>query len=313
MEAPNPTSNFREDVVVCLTKPDTMEIHCHGGKSAASRIIDDLKSRGAIARSSDQRTAQQYKDRWTADAWMELGQATTPATTVILLDQARGALSNAILEIQVLKGKGEKVSAIAAIQRLLQRKTAGMHLTKPWQLAIAGPPNAGKSSLMNAILGYNRAIVDTMAGTTRDALREHTTILGWPFVVVDTAGIRDAYDSIETEGIQRAFSAIERADIVLLLVEPTQGWTRWHEELQAKYSAKCIAIHTKSDLGLPLPLGLPELSAMRISVKTQSGMEFLFQAIIAKLLPEPIQCGDAVPFLAEHIELLEELLKTTSD
>ena len=297
-----------EDVIICWVTPNIVEIHCHGGKQAADRILHDLKELGAEISSSDERISKQTSDPYVVEALVDLEKSTTEVTTAILLDQVRGALSLEMATIQKAIKQENRAEAIARIHALLSRQRYGLHLSQPWRIAIIGLPNAGKSSLLNAILGYDRAIVDATAGTTRDALNEHTSLLGWPFVLVDTAGLRDATDAIEQEGIQRAIATINLSDVILLLVEPRQGWSRWHDQIFAANESKCIAIHSKADLGLALPAIPDSLTCVSISAIQKTGMDALYEAIIANLIPDPPQPGQAVPFRTKHVELLKSWL-----
>jgi tRNA modification GTPase len=92
-----------------------------------------------------------------------------------------------------------------------------MHLTTPWRVVIAGPPNVGKSSLLNAIAGYQRAIVSPLPGTTRDVVTITTAINGWPVQFADTAGLRETQDELESAGVALAGAALEQAELVILV------------------------------------------------------------------------------------------------
>jgi tRNA modification GTPase len=300
-----------EDVVVCWTSNDTVEIHCHGGKQAAERILDEVQRCGAILRTCHARISAQASDAYIAAALIDLERASTEITAAVLLDQARGALSQAMALLNPREELSEplarnKETWIQQINELRSRASYGLHLTQPWRLAIIGPPNSGKSSLLNAILGYDRAIVDPVAGTTRDVLNEHTSLLGWPFVVFDTAGLRETHDSIEKQGIEKAYEAIDSADLVLLLVEPTQGWGAWHDQLYRSHSSKCIAVYSKQDLGLALPKIPSGLLATGVSARTLQGLERLYETILKVLIPIPPQPGQAVPFRQEHVAQLDD-------
>ena len=317
-----------EDVVICWTTQDTVEIHCHGGMQAAKRILNDLKLCGAEIQTAHSRISSQTSDPYVAAALIDLEKTTTEITTSILLDQARGALSRAMAEIKSFIERNQETElrtgstprselnnaeVIARISELRSRQRYGLHLTQPWRLAIIGPPNSGKSSLLNVVLGYDRAIVDPTAGTTRDVLNENTSLLGWPFVLVDTAGLRDTNDSIEREGVEKAYGAIETSDIILLLVEPAQGWKPRHEQVYQSHSSKCIAVHSKADLGLALPKIPSDLIATSMSAQTRQGLETLYEIILKKLIPIPPQPGQAVPFRREHIEQLDQWLNFLRD
>jgi tRNA modification GTPase len=302
-----------EDIVVCLTDVDRIEIHCHGGKLAVERILRDLQRRGAIVKPSlgIHRQAR-MQDRWSQHAWEDLANATTPLATGHLLDQAHGALTRALAEIEedCLQGLAHtrmpsKLSLESQIDELLARYEYGKHLTQPWKLAIVGPPNSGKSSLLNAILGFDRAIVDPTAGTTRDVLRETTSLLGWPFEVVDTAGIRETNDMIESEGIARALSAMSEADLVLCLIDPCVGWTDLHREFAR--SKDSLFVVTKADLRLPPPILPNRIQPLLISAQQRLGFDELYQACLRSLIPNPPQRGQAIPFRQEQRQYLETL------
>ncbi len=114
---------------------------------------------------------------------------------------------------------------------MLARAPLGLHLTKPWQIVIAGPPNVGKSSLLNAFVGYQRAIVFDQPGTTRDVVTAATAIDGWPVQVSDTAGLRSSADPLETAGADSAAQQARAADCLLLVFDASQHWTAGNQQL----------------------------------------------------------------------------------
>jgi tRNA modification GTPase len=297
-----------EDVVVCQTGPERLEIHAHGGRMAAQRIIDELIRCGAVPLSGLESRDRQHEDPWTRAAWRELLETTTPRTTAIMLDQARGALAAARVQIEAAIAAGATAEALPAIDRLLAFAELGQHLTRPWQIAVAGPPNVGKSSLLNAILGYQRAIVTPAPGTTRDLLAEQVSLLGWPFRLIDTAGLRHTADAVEQMGLEQAHQAIVAADLTLCLIDPCEGWTGWHDQLARETSTRLLLVHTKSDLGWPLP-SRPDLACQAVSVSAQrgEGLEGLYAAMVARLVGHDPPAGTAVPFRTEQLQYLRTL------
>ncbi|MCK4708019.1 MAG: tRNA uridine-5-carboxymethylaminomethyl(34) synthesis GTPase MnmE, partial [Gammaproteobacteria bacterium] len=134
-------------------------------------------------------------------------------------------------------------------QNILTEAEKGRVLNEGMTMAIAGRPNAGKSSLLNYLAGYDAAIVTDIEGTTRDVIREHIALKGIPVKVIDTAGLRDSTDPIEQEGIKRAWHEIEKADVVLLLIDASKGFS--DEDLKIKQrlaGAHVLPLYTKSDL-----------------------------------------------------------------
>ena len=159
----------------------------------------------------------------------------TAKTARLALAQVNGVLRNAL----------DSVACSASIKEFRERledlliwEHVARHLDEPWHVVIAGPPNVGKSSLLNAIAGYERSIVFDQPGTTRDAVRTDLIIDGWPFCFVDTAGIRNESDNpIEQEGIRNARSLIETADLVLIAVDRGTGWQSDHSEMLSQIPA----------------------------------------------------------------------------
>lgn len=166
---------------------------------------------------------------------------------------------------------------------LLAKAGQGSLLREGLHLVIAGRPNAGKSSLLNALAGHEAAIVTDVAGTTRDVLREWIQIDGMPVHVIDTAGLRESDDPVEQEGIRRAWKEIEKADLVLLLIDASQGFTAEDEEIlqQLPEHLPVIEVYNKIDLtGAP-----PSCNGNKvwISARTGSGVDALKQLLEASV------------------------------
>ncbi|MDJ0881723.1 MAG: tRNA uridine-5-carboxymethylaminomethyl(34) synthesis GTPase MnmE [Gammaproteobacteria bacterium] len=191
-------------------------------------------------------------------------------------------------------------------QLILQKAEDGRVLNEGMTLAIAGQPNAGKSSLLNYLAGYDAAIVTDIAGTTRDVIREHIALKGVPVKIIDTAGLRDSTDPVEQEGIRRAWLEIERADVVLLLIDVTRGITA--EDLAIEQRLHNIPVKrllTKLDL---LPASRKtELSALAISTKSGEGMDQLIDELT---LQYQDYNHDQTTFIARqrHVEALKKTL-----
>ncbi len=177
------------------------------------------------------------------------------------------------------------------LKAVLQEANQGALLREGMNVVIAGRPNAGKSSLLNALAGIDRAIVTDIAGTTRDILKEHIHIDGMPLHIIDTAGLRDAPDEVERIGIQRAWDEIKQADRVLLMIDSTSDETNPEELLHALYdeqglsseadtllnSGRITVIRNKADLstetiGLNIETIFPTIS---LSAKQNQGVDVL--------------------------------------
>ncbi len=295
-----------EQVVVCRTDQETIEIHCHGGNAVCQMILEDLVTAGCKSVTAADFPMEQNCE-FKREAAIDLQKAKTDRTAAILLDQLHGALSDAIANIEErLRIHGE-VAVRAEVEELLRWSDLGLHLVKPWKVVLAGPPNAGKSSLMNAIVGSARAIVHSEPGTTRDWIETLTAVDGWPIALTDTAGLRASSDAIENEGIRRARERIAEADLVIFVVDATVGWTETHEQLKAStVGKKSMIVWNKIDLseGLVNPT-----DAIITSASEGRGIDQLLVAIANMLVPEVPPPSAAVPFRLRHIARLKSELK----
>jgi tRNA modification GTPase len=208
-----------------------------------------------------------------------LTQAKTLRTAGILLDQMNGAFTR-------------EVSAILddfkldRLQQLASYASLGTHLTSSWRIAIAGQPNVGKSSLINALLGFERAVVSPIAGTTRDVVASNAAFEGWPIELLDTAGLRDSTDELESLGIERARSVLQSVDLVIWVQDTTQPFrdSEWPNSL---------LVANKCDLA-PAPPGM-----LAVSAKTGDGVATLINTIVRRLVPHDPPPGAAVPYTPE--------------
>lgn len=174
---------------------------------------------------------------------------------------------------------------LVSLNHVLNSAQQGSLLRDGMKLVIAGRPNAGKSSLLNALSGLESAIVTPIEGTTRDVLREHVQIDGMPLHIVDTAGLRSSENEIEQEGIRRAWQEMETADRILLVIDSSQQkdrddnpdliWPELHQHLP--HSIPITIIHNKCDLAQLQPASDEgdDTSIITLSAKTGAGMSLL--------------------------------------
>lgn len=293
-----------EELVIGLVGPQEVEVHCHGGIAAIAAVCRSLVAEGCRLTDAAEWVRGRHDDPLSAAALCMLSQTRTERAAAVLLDQYRGALRCNLLEIEGQLFTGDVSAASAALKALLARCDFGLHLTQPWRVVLAGQPNAGKSSLMNAIVGYERAIVFEQPGTTRDVLAASTAIEGWPMEFLDTAGIRVASDDLEAEAVELARAEAAAADAVLLVSDTTAAWDgELHAEL-AQEARRLLVVHNKCDLRAPPSDARP--TGVAVSAKTGAGLDELCQALVALLVPEPPRPGAAIPFLEEQIAGLRE-------
>jgi tRNA modification GTPase len=219
-----------------------------------------------------------------------------------LLDQLQGALRRELAEIAHIAAVNAE-EARNRLQALLDRSRLGLHLTTAWRIVLAGRPNVGKSSLINALLGYTRAIVFEQPGTTRDVVTATGAIDGWPVEFSDTAGLRDASDALEAAGIERARDRMAAADLLLLVFDRSQPWTGEDAALLARWP-QAIVVYNKSDL--PAAEGSDCPRGIVVSALTRQGMDELLDGIARQLVPAPPAPGSAVPFTQRQVQLLRD-------
>ena len=223
-----------------------------------------------------------------------------------MLDQYDGAFDRRLCEIlaKIDEENGGGQMACEMIDELLARAPVGLHLTQPWRVVVAGPANVGKSSLVNALVGYERAIVFDQPGTTRDVVTVRTAFSGWPIELSDTAGLRVGADSLETAGVERARQKAGTADCLLLVFDGSQAWS---EEQQGFIDAwpNAIVVLNKSDLGDAKHGVTRGRETVTTSALDGQGIGELMERIVRRLVPVEPVLGEGVPFTMEHVERLE--------
>ncbi|MGB8352596.1 MAG: tRNA uridine-5-carboxymethylaminomethyl(34) synthesis GTPase MnmE [Chthoniobacteraceae bacterium] len=313
------------------TGEDIVEIACHGGILVTRRILQLLLARGARSAGPGEFTQRAFlngkMDLTQAEAVMDLIRAQTDLALRAATEQLEGRLGEKIrtLREQLLallahveafidfpdEDIGPDTGATLLIKlkqvrdgiaTLLRTADHGKILREGVRTVIYGAPNVGKSSLLNILLGYERAIVSETPGTTRDTIEEVINLRGIPLRLIDTAGIRETTDHVEREGIERTQKQIERADLALCIFDahrpPLDQASGLALESFEDPRGRAIALLNKSDLGedrgwcsfadpdQPFP-------AVRISCKTGGGMEQLADAIFQRIMGGNIATADA--------------------
>lgn len=195
----------------------------------------------------------------------------------------------------------------AQVAHLLKQAQQGARLARGGRVVLAGRPNVGKSSLMNALAQRESAIVTAIPGTTRDLLREEIVLGGLPVELVDTAGLREAADAVEAEGVARARNILHSAQLILLVVDASTGWQTEDEViLRALPDGPRRIIWNKMDLVSAAPATPTGEEAIALSAQTGAGLDALHRSLVEALGVQ----GDSCPFSARrrHVEALESCL-----
>lgn len=279
-----------------------IEIQCHGGAEVVRWMMEVLTAAGATACSWERLEQQSVDEPLRGAALTALGRASTVRTAGILLDQYHGAFARALHETVVAIDSADNDRAENLLARLVKYAGVGSHLTTPWRVAMAGPPNVGKSSLVNTLAGYQRSLVSPVPGTTRDVVTTMIGACGWPIELMDTAGVRTGAADLENEGIALGRDAARAADLCLWLMDATAAPV-WPEV--ANVSVKLVV--NKTDLSPAWDLHRAA-GAVRVSAQTGAGITDLVQALAECLVPEPPVAGEAVPFTPVLAQAVKEAM-----
>ena len=325
------------------TGEDATEISCHGSPYILQQVMQLLIAHGCRAAGPGEYTQRAFlngkMDLSQAEAVTDLIASSSAATHRMAMNQMRGGFSQKLKELrgQLLHltslmeleldfsdheelefADRSELKALAAqihqvIEHLVQSFGIGNAIKNGIPVAIIGETNAGKSTLLNALVGEERAIVSDIHGTTRDVIEDTMDIDGITFRFIDTAGIRQTHDTIEALGIERSFQAIKRADIVLWVIDQTEA-----EKQIAALSGKIIPLcegkrliltFNKSDLNAPPAsieaLGFPEdIPSIFLSAKQKEGIGLL-QSLLVKTAHLPaISSSDIIVTNIRHYEAL---------
>ena len=306
------------------TREDVVELTCHGSPVALQRVVALALRHGARMANPGEFTLRAFLngriDLAQAEAVLDVIQAKTEAGLRLAVGGLRGGLSERVsavrtrlldlhayftacidfpedeVESQIeIDPPAMLAEAASGLKRLLEHADAGMVYRHGVRTAIVGRPNVGKSSLLNRLLGEDRAIVTGVPGTTRDTVEEVANVRGIPFHLVDTAGMHEARDEVEYLGIQRSRKAVEQADLLLLVVDGSVPITEADRQVLALADARpFLAIANKSDLAPAFDLDDVPSPAVRVSALTNEGLDDLTQAMAETVLGGGVHSDDAM-------------------
>ena len=320
------------------TKENVVEISTHGSAYIIESIIKLLVRKGARPANPGEFTLRAFlngkMDLSQAEAVADLIASDSKASHQMAMQQMRGGFSNelqhlrdqlihfaAMIELELDFGEEDVEFAnrddlkglIYQINRVLQKLISSFELGNVMKngvpVVIAGKPNVGKSTLLNALLNEERAIVSEIPGTTRDTIEDEMNIRGINFRFIDTAGIRDTEDIIEAMGVERTHEKIRLAKLIIYLVDPEQDMEDIHKQiaylndLQIPY----LALVNKMDLLTgSLKSSLADLDLVYISALNKEGIEELKEHILNKVNLQKINADDVLVSNIRHLEALQK-------
>lgn len=287
-----------EEVVVVATSKEhqTAEVHCHGGLAATRAILESLNAKGVGVASTEQTSGSLAEDALTL-----LTTAPTERVAGILLDQANGAFASAVDEALHAVRAGDEAAALSTIRRPLDHSRLARLLARPSHVVITGPPNVGKSSLINALVGYDRAVVFDQPGTTRDVVTASTAINGWPVEFADTAGIRRSDDPLEQAGVELAQSELASADVIVRVRDARDDAFE-----PSACDTPVVLVANKADLAPDAALSPTEVATV---ATTGEGVAALLERIDSAIDADVPPAGEAVPFREWHLVALQKAEK----
>lgn len=290
------------------TVEDVVEIQCHGGLQSLKKILALTYAAGARPAEPGEFTKRAFLngriDLTQAEAVMDIIRSRSEASLKLAARQQQGQLARTLRELRqdlldvvvnleaVIDYPEEDIEDVtygrvqdsigvcsAKIAKLLANAHTGKILREGLRTAIVGRPNVGKSSLLNALLREDRAIVSQYAGTTRDVIEEQLLLDGVPLVLADTAGIRSTEDFVEKIGVEKSRKLLQEAELVVCVIDGSEGLSEEDESiLQAAAGKPCVIIVNKSDLALQVDIEALRRRfggdrVMTLSAKTLSGVE----------------------------------------
>nr|WP_256521898.1 tRNA uridine-5-carboxymethylaminomethyl(34) synthesis GTPase MnmE [Halobacillus sp. A5] len=351
------TKEVAEEVMVSVmrapktfTREDVVEINCHGGLVSVNRVLEIALANGARLAEPGEFTKRAFMngriDLSQAEAVMDLIRAKTDRAMSVALKQMDGRLSNLIGDLRqklletlahvevnidypeyddveemsndMMREKTKEV--LQEVEQLLETARQGKILREGLGTAIIGRPNVGKSSLMNALVHENKAIVTEIPGTTRDVIEEYVNVRGVPLRLIDTAGIRETEDIVERIGVERSRQVLKEADLILLVLNYGDEFTEEDKKLfEAVNDLNIIVIVNKMDLDPKLDLEEVKRSAgdhpvISTALIREEGIDQLENAIANTFFEGDLDAGDMTYVSnVRHVQLLKQARQALED
>lgn len=326
-----------------FTGEDVVEVQCHGGMVVLKQVLQLILSAGARLAEQGEYSKRAFLngrlDLAQAESIMDIVQAKTERGVDLALSQLTGSLSAMVTSLRAdlleliafiqadidypdddierltMAQQTQRVTNLKQqVQAVLQNAQKGKLIRDGLRVVIAGKPNVGKSSLLNALLGQERAIVTDIPGTTRDVIEEYINLNGIPLKIVDTAGIRETDNVVEQIGVEKAQQFMRNADLVLYVVDAGQGLTKQDIPMMAEIQHQpVIYLLNKSDVGIDtavrtqLQEAIGDSPVLEISAKEKTGLDKLEQTITDLFFAGTLEVSqDILVTNVRHIQILED-------
>ncbi|MBE6111759.1 MAG: tRNA uridine-5-carboxymethylaminomethyl(34) synthesis GTPase MnmE [Peptococcaceae bacterium] len=328
-----------------FTGEDVVEVQCHGGMVVLKQVLQLILLSGARLAEQGEYSKRAFLngrlDLAQAESIMDIVQAKTDKGVDLALSQLQGNLSGMVktlradlleliafiqadidypdddIERLTTEQQQERILNLKAqVNAVLKNAQKGKMIRDGLKVVIAGKPNVGKSSLLNALLGQERAIVTDIPGTTRDVIEEYINLNGIPLKIVDTAGIRETDNVVEQIGVDKAQQFVKNADLVLYVVDAVQGLTEQDEQMMADiHNQPVIYLLNKSDMGISDAIRqqlndvIGTAPVLEISAREKIGLEQLEEKITDLFFAGTLEVSnDIMVTNVRHIQILEESL-----
>ncbi|MBT5856013.1 tRNA uridine-5-carboxymethylaminomethyl(34) synthesis GTPase MnmE [bacterium] len=328
-----------------FTGEDVVECHCHGSPVVQKQLLSAILTAGGRLATAGEFTKRAFlngkMDLTKAESIADLIHAETDISKTVALSHLQGKLYNHInhirsqlmdtlehieasidfpdevdpLEVGILTKT--LTSRQQQVQSILDLKDYGKWIHTGVKCLIVGTPNVGKSSILNQLIGENRAIVTNIAGTTRDFIESRVEIGGILFEFTDTAGLRDTLDLVEKEGVSRVQSLMEKAHVILWVIDGTRALSKDEEKLYTKLKKHphCYGLQNKSDLMSENQVSslknvIAPLISLSISAKTGAGFSDLKQRLVNDFSVAPIQKDADLICNVRQVQCLEKALSS---
>ncbi|MEZ6094505.1 MAG: GTPase [Pirellulaceae bacterium] len=294
------THSPTEDVIIVRRDSDCWEIHSHGGSLSIQMISECLSQSNVHGISQTDYLKKNVQNEWLAELHLGLSHCETESTARLFLQQLQ--IWSTLSSI----ADNESEEFVNLLSNAIGYWPITRHALDPWRIVLSGKPNVGKSSLINAIMGFERTIVDPTPGTTRDVVRQRTVIDGWPVELSDTAGIREHTDALESAAIEKGMFEALHSDLTLHVLDSNEFNcnARNRPPIHSESKGKQLIVWNKVDC----LAAVPNHDELFLSARDGLNIDRLLEAIGATLWGEPLPTNQPLLLTASMHKRAQQVL-----